>query len=191
MQPLLGTTKDDEKKKPDIYKLYDFTKGGTDVMDQRIATFSCKTKSNRWTIAVFAYFLDICLVNAATVLAMNRGFDPRKVNSYNFGMDLVLRLIPPHVQQLSLTGLQPQYVIKYKIDLLLNDGVFSSRQQDASFSNNTQYPQKSKNRKRCLACVLEISGPGQKKTKTHDKNKKPVSNLWQACLLPIFYTNVC
>ena len=124
MQPLLGTTKDDGKKKPAIYKLYDFTKGGTDVMDQRMATFNCKTKSNRWTIAAFVYMLDICRVNAATVLAMNRGSNPRKVNSYDFGMDLALRLIRPHVQQRSLTGLQIS--IGYKIDLLLNYGVFSS-----------------------------------------------------------------
>ena len=34
MLPLLGTTKDDGKKKPAIYQLYDFTKGGTDVVDQ-------------------------------------------------------------------------------------------------------------------------------------------------------------
>ena len=94
-----------------------------------MATFSCKTKSNRWTIAAFAYILDICRVNAATVLAMNRGSDPRKVNSYDFGMDLALRLIRPHVQQRSLIGLQTS--IRYKIDLLLNSGVFSSRQQDA------------------------------------------------------------
>ena len=102
-------------------------------------------------------------VNAATVLAMNRGSNPRKVNSYDFIMDLALRLIRPHVQQRSVTGLQIS--IRYKIDLLLNDGVFSSRQQDASSSNNTQYLQKSENRKRCRACVLEISGPGQKKRK--------------------------
>ena len=88
----------------------------------------------------------------------------------------------------SLTGLQTS--IRYKIDLLLNDGVFSSRQQDASSSNNTQYPQKSENKKRCRACVLEISGPGQKKRKNDMTKKKPVSNLWQACLLPTFYTNV-
>ena len=75
-------------------------------------------------------------------------------------------------------GFKPRYVIKYKIDLLLNDGVFSSRQQDASSSNNTQYPQKSENRKRCRACVLEISGPGQKKP--HDKNK----NQCQICGTP-------
>ena len=44
-QLLLRTMKD-EKKKLAIYKLYDFIKGGIDVMDQQMATFSCKTKSN-------------------------------------------------------------------------------------------------------------------------------------------------
>ena len=34
-RPLLGITKDDGKKKPALYKLYDFTKGGTDECDQR------------------------------------------------------------------------------------------------------------------------------------------------------------
>ena len=76
MQPLLETTKDNGKKKPAIYKLYDFTKGVIDVMDQRMATFSCTTKSNRWTIVAFAYILDVCRVNAATVSAMNRGSNP-------------------------------------------------------------------------------------------------------------------
>ena len=34
VQPLLGTTKENGTKKPTIYKLYEFTEGGTDVMDQ-------------------------------------------------------------------------------------------------------------------------------------------------------------
>ena len=34
VQPLLGTTKENEIEKPTIYKLYEFTEGGTDVMDQ-------------------------------------------------------------------------------------------------------------------------------------------------------------
>ena len=36
VQPLLGVTKDDNKFKPAIYKHYDFTKGGTDIVDQRV-----------------------------------------------------------------------------------------------------------------------------------------------------------
>ena len=45
VQPLHGVTRDDKKKKPAIFKLYDFTKGGTDVVDQRMASYSCKAKS--------------------------------------------------------------------------------------------------------------------------------------------------
>ena len=36
LSPLLAITKDDSRKKPAIYKLYDFTKEGTDIIDQRI-----------------------------------------------------------------------------------------------------------------------------------------------------------
>ena len=36
MRPLLGVTKDDDKVKPAIPKLYDYTKGGTDIVDLHI-----------------------------------------------------------------------------------------------------------------------------------------------------------
>lgn len=45
MQPLMGVTKEDDKKKPAIYKLYDFTKGGTDIIDQRIGFYTCRVIS--------------------------------------------------------------------------------------------------------------------------------------------------
>ena len=38
---LLGTMKDDTKRKPAIHKLHDFTNGGTDVVDRRIETYKC------------------------------------------------------------------------------------------------------------------------------------------------------
>ena len=38
MRPLLGVTKDDDKVKPAIPKLYDYTKGGTDIVDLHIGT---------------------------------------------------------------------------------------------------------------------------------------------------------
>ena len=34
MCPLNGVTRDDNKKKSIIYRFYDFTKGGTDIVDQ-------------------------------------------------------------------------------------------------------------------------------------------------------------
>ena len=106
MQPILGTTKDDGKKKPAVYKLYDYTKGGTDVMDQRMASYTCKSKSKRWTLTAFPYILDVCRINAATIVALNKGNDPRQENSYDFGMKLSIALIQPHVEKRPLTGLQ-------------------------------------------------------------------------------------
>ena len=40
--PLLATTKDDNKSKPAIYKLYDFSKGGTVIINQKMGINSCK-----------------------------------------------------------------------------------------------------------------------------------------------------
>ena len=53
LEPLLAVTRDDGKKTPQIYKVYGFTKGGTDIIDQRAQYYTCKVKSNRWTIAAF------------------------------------------------------------------------------------------------------------------------------------------
>ena len=57
-EPLQGVTKDDGKTKLCIMKLYDFTKGGTDVVDQRISKYSTKPKSLKWTRVCFSYVLN-------------------------------------------------------------------------------------------------------------------------------------
>ena len=87
MQPILGTTKDDGKQKLAIYKLYDNTKGGTDVVDQRMANYTCKAKSKRWTLPAFSYILDVSRNNAAAIMSLNKGNDPRQIDWYDFGMD--------------------------------------------------------------------------------------------------------
>ncbi|XP_057296194.1 uncharacterized protein LOC130625144 [Hydractinia symbiolongicarpus] len=47
MRPIMGITRDDEKHKPSIIKFYDFTKGGTDIIDQKISKHSCKSVTNK------------------------------------------------------------------------------------------------------------------------------------------------
>ena len=84
MQPIMGVTKDDGKQKPAINKFYDYTKGGSDIKDQQMGFYACKTKSRCWTFTAFAYVLDACKVNAATVFALNHKQDPKKLNAYNF-----------------------------------------------------------------------------------------------------------
>ena len=75
MPPLLATTKNDNKSKHAIYKLYDISKGGTDVIDQRMGycklvtpqhkhknpfeIFFCKLTSNSPEIG-FSIFPSLC-----------------------------------------------------------------------------------------------------------------------------------
>ena len=71
VQPLRGVTRDDGKGKPGIYKLYDFTKGGTDVIDQRMGSYTCKAKSRKWTLVALSYILDQARVNSGTIWSLN------------------------------------------------------------------------------------------------------------------------
>ena len=105
VEPLLGVTIDDKKQKPTIKKLYDFTKGGTDMIDQKMGFYSVKTKSRRWTIVSLAYFLDIIRVSACSVYAMNNGLDSKKQNSFDFGFQISKSLVTPQIVRRARNGL--------------------------------------------------------------------------------------
>ena len=94
----LATTKDDNKSKPGIYKLYDFFKGGTEIIDQKMGFYSCKLKSKRWAMNAFLYVLDTCRVNASTIYAMNNDLQPQNTKCVNFGFKLVMSLVRPHTR---------------------------------------------------------------------------------------------
>ena len=53
------------------------------MVDQRIDTYSVKTKSRRWATSALAYTLDTARVNAQTVFALNNGKNPRNEDSYD------------------------------------------------------------------------------------------------------------
>jgi len=159
MKPIMGVVKNDAKKKPAIFKLYDFTKGGTDIIDQRMGFYSCKGKSRRWTMAVFSYVLDTCRVNSSTVCALNKHQNPRKLISFDFGMELVMALVKPHIELRSLHGLSNE--IQLKIKAVLPD-VETNR---TDMSNAGDFPLRSNDRKRCRKCLEETRGPGAKNAK--------------------------
>ena len=53
LEPIIAVTQDDGMEKPQIYKVYDFTKGGADIINQQAQFYTCKPKSSHWTISVF------------------------------------------------------------------------------------------------------------------------------------------
>ena len=115
MPSLLATTKDDNKSKPTIYKLYDFSRGGADIIGQRMGFYSCKLKSKRWTVNAFSYVLDTCRANASTMYAMNNDLQPRNTKYVDFKFELAMSLICPHIEQTSLIGITSSEVRKIEI----------------------------------------------------------------------------
>ena len=125
--PLLGITKDDDKQKPGLYKLYDFTKGGTDIVDQKMGFYSTKSKSRRWTITALSYVLDMARVNATTIFAMNKGNDTKKQNAFSFLEKLVKQMVEPHIRNRNINGLR--WIVKEKMRLFLMDKTVSIRKK--------------------------------------------------------------
>ena len=67
--PILGIKKDDGKSKLGIYKVYDFTKGRIDIIDQRTGFYTSKPKSRKWIKTVFSYVIEVSRVNSSTTFA--------------------------------------------------------------------------------------------------------------------------
>jgi hypothetical protein len=153
MTPLLATTKDDFKEKPAILKFYDFSKGGTDIIDQRIGFYTCNTKSLRWSLSGFSYILDTMRVNAQTIYALNKGVSPRKVKSFEFGWEIVKSLVIPHVEIRKIQRVLPTGTVG-KINMML--GVHHSVSPEVE----DPYPARADKPGRCTVCIEKIRGDG-------------------------------
>ena len=101
MRPLHKKTKDDRKEKPAIYKLYDFTKAGTDIVDQMNDCYTTRAKTLRWSTLGFYYMLDTIRVNSKSLWCIKHGKDPKKANTFDVGLDLAHSLVMPFIQQRS------------------------------------------------------------------------------------------
>ena len=104
-RPMHSCTKDDNKSKPQIFRFYDLTKGGTDIVDQMNNYFTTRAKSLRWAMIVHFYMLDTARVNAKTIWCIKNGIDHQELQSYNFGWDLAKALTMPYLIRRDVNGL--------------------------------------------------------------------------------------
>ena len=58
------------KKKPAAIKVYDFTKGGRDIVDERVDSYTAAVKSPKWTLKKFCFKLDVTRVNALSSVSI-------------------------------------------------------------------------------------------------------------------------
>ena len=86
-------------------------------MDQRMGRYTTKARSNKWTRVIFSYILDTPRVNAQTISALNRGWEPKSSKSYEFGLYLAKSLVMPLIERRPWTGLQAPTQAKMKFML--------------------------------------------------------------------------
>ena len=82
-----------------------YTKGETDIINQKMGFYSVKTKFRWWAIVSLAYLLDTTRVNACSVYAMNNGSDPKKQNSFDFGFQFAKSLVTSQIIRRPRNGL--------------------------------------------------------------------------------------
>ncbi|XP_057296254.1 piggyBac transposable element-derived protein 1-like [Hydractinia symbiolongicarpus] len=170
LEPILGTTKDDNCHKLGLYKLYDFTKGGTDIVDQRMGFHTTKTKSRKWTFVMFSYMLDTARVNSSTIYSLNKGIDPLQQKSFEYAFQLVMELVKPTIQKRSQNGMLS--ITKQKINLVLGNAQCNPEPRAAIG------PAFAETRKRCTVCQAENAGENYSQKK---KSIPCVKSLCQSC----------
>ena len=156
---ILGAAKEDHKR-PAVIEFYNFTKGGTDIMDQRMGNYTTKFISLRWTMAVLCYILDTARVNAQTIYFKNKGEDVRKSDSYQFAKDLVKELITPHVlrrEERHRKRLPKPILVKMSSILgrpIKVDNEPVKREAQSTLGSVPSYAEKDE-KKRCYLCKVE------------------------------------
>ena len=183
MPPLLAVTKD-EKKKPAIFKLYDFTKGGTDISDQRADKYTTANKQRKWTSKPLNYMLDTTRVNSQTIHSLNNGIEVRSRDSFEFGWSLVKELVLPHMKIRSeKPGLQRD--LKLRMQTFLDLPVPDSADLPELFDSKTT------NRRRCAECLSEIQGKNMKKNKEKLARMESQCQMCKKCICKKHTINAC
>ena len=148
MHLIPGNTKDDNKHKPAILKLYDFTKGGTDIVDQLNDYHTVRTQSNRWDLVALFYMLDTIRVNAKTVWCLKNKLEIQKTNTFNFGWDLAMSLIRPQLEQRDINGLSRAVI--QKMEIVLGK---TMRENNIQKQLEKKFPLQNETKRRCFHCL--------------------------------------
>ena len=174
-KPLQGVTRDDGCRKPAVIKLYDFTKGGTDNVDQRIAMYSTRTKSAKWTRSALSFVLDTARVNSATLFAIATGVSPHSIDSFEFAWDLANSLVLPLARSRPVQGLPNAVQLKLSLLLGPESAEVQPPKEQTSASGSTA-------KRRCTSCVENLVGKAEYKDK---KSKlKKIKTVCSKCQQP-------
>ena len=135
-------------------------------MDQKIASFTSKNKSAKWTRCSLWFVLDTAWVNATTLFATAKDVETKKVDCFEIGWDLAQSLVLPVVTLRPVQGLSRSTQLRISL--------FSGNEPQQRFRAEQQTdPLSPGMKRRCKSCVDKIVGkPGDKERKSALKKVK-------------------
>ncbi|KRY22679.1 PiggyBac transposable element-derived protein 3 [Trichinella patagoniensis] len=98
------------KKRPNIINDYNLGKGGVDSMDSRIEDFSCKRKTNRYTMLMLYLIVDMCISNAYLLMSQQQSY---KKTKKHFMKELSAQNIETRYQNEKIYGQTKDAFIRY------------------------------------------------------------------------------
>ena len=116
-------------------------------------------------------------MNASTIYPMNNDLQPRNIKSVDFGFNLAMSLIHPHIAQPTLIGIKSSVVRKIEIVLGKKSILQASKNRQVAF-----FPHQSEKRRRYDACISKTKGKRSKEKK--NKICKQLSQ-GQKCAKPL------
>ena len=107
---------------------------------------------------------------------MNNDLQPQNIKSVDFGFELAMSLIRPHIEQRRLIGINSSVV--RKIEIVLGKKISSKHVKTSSGF----FPHQSEKRRQCHACISKIKGKRSKEM--NNKISKQLSQC-QKCAKPL------
>ncbi|KAE8285601.1 hypothetical protein D5F01_LYC15266 [Larimichthys crocea] len=101
---------DNMKKKPEIIQYYNKTKGGVDLMDQIVHTYTSKRQTRRWPMVLWQNMVDVGALNAFTIFTSHHSDYMGGVPNARrlFIKELAKELIMPYMRRRMETSLHLQ-----------------------------------------------------------------------------------
>ena len=139
------------------------------AMNMKMAKYSCKALTHRWTMVHFYFLLDTIRCNSLSLFAIKHGENLRNVESFDTCWHLTMSFVKPFISERPLTGLSID--LKSKITILLGrnpaDRPVAEIDEGYSRYNDT--------RQRCKICLGGITG------KDHQKNRDKLNKMKSRC----------
>ena len=133
-------------------KIYGYTKGGIDIPNQRMGSYTTKNETRKWTSVPLSYVLDMARINSQTIYVINN--TKEDVDSFEFGCEPMKALVKPNMHTCLARGGLSKHLQNSITHIL---GVENDKVE--------QHPPNDDTPRRSKMCVIASHGKGHKSAK--------------------------